>query len=74
MQPLHDWHLSAPQARQLQRSLAGRVKLVWDGRRVEKVGGVDVWVGKESARCAIAVLRFPGFEPLHHVTVEVEIT
>jgi deoxyribonuclease V len=45
--------------------------LTWDKEyRVTTVGGVDVGLSGESARCAIVILRFPELTPLEGVTAD----
>ena len=65
MKPLHDWTLTPEEAVQVQKELRARLDLTWDGAfRVNTIGGVDVSLSEESARCAIVVLRFPELTPL----------
>lgn len=74
MKPLHDWKLTPDEAVQAQRELRGRIELAWDSKRIVKtVGGVDMGIRAESARCAIVDLRFPDLTPLQGVTAEVPL-
>jgi deoxyribonuclease V len=68
--PLHAWTLQPAEARQLQLSLRQRLRLVWDGRPVATVGGVDVSIQASQARAAVVVLRYPDLQLLEAVTAE----
>jgi deoxyribonuclease V len=71
MKPLHDWRLTPEEAVKVQKELCARLDLTWDGNRIiTTVGGVDVGLTEDSARCAIVVLRFPDLTPLEGVTAE----
>lgn len=71
MKPLHDWQLTPEEAIQVQKELRERLDLTWDEKQgVTTIGGVDVSITEESARCAIVVLRFPELKPLEGVTAE----
>lgn len=72
--PLHSWHLTADEAASLQAELALRLVLCWDGRDVTCVGGVDVAVKGETARCAIVVLRYPDLSLLTAALAEAPVT
>ena len=69
---LHRWNLTPKEAIRLQRELADRLVLVWDGRDVRSVAGVDVSVQGGRARAAVVVLRFPDLEPIEAATSEVD--
>jgi deoxyribonuclease V len=71
MKPLHDWTLTPEEAVQVQKELRARLDLTWDGAfQVNTIGGVDVSLSEESARCAIVVLRFPELTPLEAVIAD----
>jgi deoxyribonuclease V len=71
MKPLHDWKLTPEEAIQVQKELRERLDLTWDEKRtVTTIGGVDVSITEELARCAIVVLRFPELTPLEGVTAD----
>lgn len=74
MKALHDWKLTAEEAVQVQKELRERLDLTWDGTQsVTTIGGVDVGIADESARCAIVVLRFPELTSLQGVTADVPL-
>ena len=74
MKPLHNWELTPEEAIQAQRELRERIELSWDHKRIVKtVGGVDMGISGELARCAIVVLSFPELTPLQGVTAEVPL-
>ena len=74
MKPLHDWNISPEEAVEVQKELRAGLDLTWDGSRsITTVGGVDVGLTDDSARCAIVVLRFPELTPLEGVTAEVPL-
>ena len=74
MKPLHDWKLTSEEAVQVQKKLRARLDLTWDNNRIiTTIGGVDVGLTEDSARCAIVVLRFPELTPLEGVTAEVPL-
>jgi deoxyribonuclease V len=74
MKPIHDWELTPEQAIQAQRELRERIKVAWDEKRlINTVGGVDMGIAGDSARCAIVVLHFPDLTPLQGVTAEVPL-
>jgi len=70
---LHTWDLSAQEAARVQARLREQLNLAWDGRAVNTIGGVDVSISEETARCAIVVLRFPDLSPLEGVTADVPL-
>ncbi|MFO3795828.1 MAG: deoxyribonuclease V [Anaerolineales bacterium] len=71
----HLWSLSPAEAEHIQRELASRLILEWDGRAVRTVGGVDVsFPLAEVARCAIAVLRYPDLKLVDQAIAEVPVT
>jgi deoxyribonuclease V len=70
---LHPWHLAPDEAGRLQGELASRLLLRWDGRHVTCVGGVDVGVKGEIARCAIVVLRYPDLTVLTTATAAIPV-
>ncbi len=61
---LHAWDVSPEEAVRIQSELRRQLKLVWDGRVVHTVAGVDVSIASERAHCAVVVLRFPELIPL----------
>jgi deoxyribonuclease V len=67
---LHSWDLDPKQAIELQHALRERLILIWDGRPVRRVAGVDVSVKAGRARAAIVVLHFPDLAPLEAATAE----
>jgi deoxyribonuclease V len=67
---LHPWDLSPGEAAQVQKKLRERLILQWDGRPVAAVGGVDISIKPETARAAIAVIRFPELTPVEAVTAD----
>jgi deoxyribonuclease V len=70
---LHSWDLSPEAAVQVQAGLRQRLILVWDGRTVSTIGGVDVCFKESHARAAIVVLRYPDLLPLEGVTAVVPL-
>ncbi len=74
MRHLHDWNLKPEEAIRLQEELRQRLRLMWDGRTVQTVGGVDVGLSEERARCAIVVLRYPDLNPVTSTVAEVALT
>jgi len=74
MKPLHAWNLSPKEAAQVQSGLRERLLLTWDkARKITTVGGVDISLPGELARCAIVILYFPELTPLEAVTAEVPL-
>jgi deoxyribonuclease V len=74
MKPLHAWELSPEEAVRVQSELRERLDLTWDNERlVTTIGGVDVGLSDESARCAIVLIRFPELTPVEGVTAEVPL-
>jgi deoxyribonuclease V len=65
---LHSWDLSPEAAVQVQAGLRQRLILVWDGRPVSAIGGVDVSFKESHACAAIVILRFPDLMPLEGIT------
>jgi deoxyribonuclease V len=61
---LHPWTLSPKEAIELQKTLAERLVLSWDGRDIGAVAGVDVSVRDGVSRAAIVLMSFPDLEPL----------
>jgi deoxyribonuclease V len=71
MKPLHTWDLLPEAAIRVQNELRASLDLTWDkDRSVTTVGGVDVGLSGESARCAIVVIRFPELTPIEGVVAE----
>jgi deoxyribonuclease V len=74
MKPLHTWDLSPEEAVRVQSMLRQRLDLTWYAERsVTTIGGVDVGLSGESARCAIVILRYPELAPLEGVIAEVPL-
>lgn len=61
---LHNWDLTPQEAASIQKELRERLVLLWDGRQVTSVGGVDISIRIESARAALVVLRYPELTPV----------
>ena len=70
---LHAWDLSPEEATRIQSELRERLILTWDGRPVNTVGGVDVSISEETARCAIVVLTYPDLEPVEAASTDVPL-
>jgi deoxyribonuclease V len=70
MPPLHDWALKPDEAVKVQAELRQRLSLVWDGREVTTIGGVDMSLTDDKAHAAIVVLRYPDLTPMEGVTVD----
>lgn len=66
------WPRTVAAAVAVQRDLASRVREVDDCGEVRRVAGVDVGFpgGGRMARAAVAVLSFPGLEPVEHAVAE----
>jgi deoxyribonuclease V len=78
LSPLHDWHVSPEEARQIQLRLRERV-IASDGPvpdEVRLVAGVDISVGNETTpgRAAVVVISYPELEPVEHSVVEGRVT
>jgi len=71
---LHAWDLRPEEAIRVQKDLCERLILTWDNRNVDTVGGVDVSIKKDTARCAIVVLGFPELNPIESATADVPLT
>lgn len=71
---LHAWHLTPDEAERLQADLASRLILHWDDRPVTCVGGVDVSIKGQIARCAVVVLRYPDLTVLTTATAVTSVT
>ena len=69
----HPWDLAPADAKALQTRLAERVILKNRIKNVRYVGGVDVGLGRDSARAAVAVLAFPELTLVDRAVLEVEI-
>lgn len=61
---LHNWKLSPAQARDLQKSLAGKVQFLPLRHKLKLVGGLDCAFSKDGKNIitAAVVLKVPGFE------------
>ncbi len=74
MRPLHAWNLTPEEAIQVQQELRARLDPTWNDKRIiTTIGGVDVSMSAESARCAIVILQYPELTPLEGVTAEVPL-
>ena len=64
--PTHEWDLTPKAAIALQERLRPRLELRYRLGPIERVAGIDVGFedGGRITRAAVAVLRFPGLEPL----------
>lgn len=71
---LHAWHLTPDEAERLQADLASRLILHWDDCPVTCVGGVDVSIKGQIARCAVVVLRYPDLTVLTTATAVTSVT
>ena len=74
--PLHRWDVSPTEAVALQRTLAGRVDLHWDGRAVKRVAGVDVAVDRRGQRlfAGVVVLDCPALTMAEQIGIEAPVT
>jgi deoxyribonuclease V len=71
---LHEWNVSATEARALQRQLQRYVVTENCLGPVSTVAGVDVsFPGRLTARAAIVVLTFPDLRPVDHAIAETEV-
>jgi deoxyribonuclease V len=70
---LHSWTLNPDEAAQLQEDLCKYLVLVWDGRVVNTMGGVDVIYVGDIARVAITVMTYPDMVPLVAVTSDMPL-
>ncbi len=61
VQNLHDWQMSIPQAKELQRRMAAQVIKIGEVSAPNFIAGVDISLGKASgvARGAVVVLSYP---------------
>ena len=71
---LHAWDLPPEEAARVQLELRQQLVLNWDGRHVKTVGGVDVSIKGEMARCAIVLLDYPELNPVESTTADVPLT
>lgn len=57
------WNVSPAEGIEIQKRLRPLVRRSWDGRAIELVAGADVhFPSKGTARAALVVLAYPGFE------------
>lgn len=70
---LHPWTLDSKEAINIQTQLRDRLVLLWDGREVRTVGGVDVAFKDDKAHAAIVVLTYPNLLPIEGVTDKTDI-
>jgi deoxyribonuclease V len=69
----HPWDLPAAHAKALQARLAEQVILKKQIKKVRYVGGVDVGLGRDTARAAMVVLAFPDLTLVDQAAIEVKI-
>lgn len=76
MRKLHEWNLSYSQARELQTSLACKVKFTPLKRSPKLIAGVDCAFSKNGQRifAAAVVLRVPDFELVETVSASRKVT
>lgn len=67
MNELHAWKVTRERATELQELLRDRIELIWDGREITTIAGVDVSYEANRAYAAIAILRYADLKPLHAV-------
>jgi len=67
---LHDWSLTPEEAIRVQAELRAQLRLTWDDRAIETIGGVDVDLEDDVARAAIVVLRLSDITPIEGVTAD----
>lgn len=65
---LHPWTLDPYEATKIQEELREHLVLVWDGKPVNSIGGVDIIFSGDIATVAVAVLAYPDMVPLVAVT------
>jgi deoxyribonuclease V len=72
---LHSWEFSPKEAITVQQKLCSRVERENRFGRLRLVAGVDVGIprGAKIARAAVAVLTFPGLEPLEDALAELPV-
>ncbi len=70
MKPLHAWDLKPEEAVRVQAELRQRLKLTWDKRPIQTVGGTDMSLTNDRAHAAIVVFRFPELTPVEGVTAD----
>jgi deoxyribonuclease V len=70
MKPLHRWDLSPEEAVKVQIELGQKVILVWDGRPVNIIGGVDISLKDEKAHAAIVLFSYPDLKPIQGVSAD----
>lgn len=69
---LHDWDVSYEEARRIQESLAGRVKLTALPREIPLIAGADMALDKRRVRffAAVVVMTFPELQLVEQRTVQ----
>jgi deoxyinosine 3'endonuclease (endonuclease V) len=65
---LHPWTLDPYEATKIQEELREHLVLVWDGKPVNSIGGVDIIFSGDIAMVAVAVFAYPDMVPLVAVT------
>ncbi len=70
---LHSWSLSPEEAIRVQAELHTQLRLTWDNRMVETVGGVDIDLEEDIARAAIVIMRLSDLKPIEGVTADVPL-
>lgn len=70
----HPWDLPPAEARDLQTRLAKRLILENRIKKIQYVGGVDIGLGRDTARAAVVVLAFPDLTLVDSAVIEVKIS
>ena len=71
----HRWDILPSEGIALQKELRTLVSRKWDGRKVGKVGGLDVhFPSKNIARAVAVIMSFPRLETIETSVVETECT
>jgi deoxyribonuclease V len=70
----HAWNVSVSEAVELQRTLAGHIRLTEEYGPLETVAGIDVGIRGEVMRAAVVVLRMPGMGEIDRAVAEAPLT
>ncbi len=71
---LHPWHLTSPEAKNIQETLAKKVIREDTSLNISTVCGVDVGFGKEGkAHAACVVMSYPVLEVIDYITVNTTV-
>jgi deoxyribonuclease V len=72
----HPWRVSPAEARAIQERLSGRVVAAGEPTRLARVAGVDVGFEDDgkTVRAAVAVLSYPGLQPVEAAIARVPTT